>query len=637
MATDPEQERHRLMNVYSRMVDGEIQGIAKDEASLTDVARQVLHDEMARRGLDHLPPDRNGSQDEAAEDTEPEPMVTIPEQERHRLMNVYSRMFDDEIQGIAKDEASLTHVARQVLRDEMARRGLDRLPPDRNGSQDEAAEDTEPMVTIRSFGDVLEQPVPEQPDEDNGSIFDYSGVLFGPAAFLLNFIVAELSTGNLAVFARRLLRIYLPFSPLAERELLLCVVFPGVAAFCVSIFWATKTAKWVWIAPAFLLLVRMALFPYAQVHRSVMEPPDDFWRHFFYPDLSKGYGDPGVTDFLFFSLSTVRACSYSFVAWISGRWAPRLADNAIVIPMSDRPALKTPRAIVSTPRWLTATNLLIGMNVAVLALMAASGVSLLSPGTDRLVQWGASRGSLILHGQYWRLITQSFIHLGIFHLTQNMVCLWWIGRLAERLFGGLVLIVIYSLTGIGASLLSALSVPLRTSAGASGSILGIAGVLVVVVWYGRLRLPPSEFFYRRISVFVFLFLISGLSPGVDNWAHAGGFATGLLLGFWVARTLRMPTPHTLFSAASLFQAREAIKRQAHESAVEYLQAYTQIRPDSADGHALLGYSLDVLRRSAEAAKEYETAMNLGCADGAIEVNLAAIVVFKTKAANQQSV
>ncbi|HEY6351937.1 MAG TPA: hypothetical protein VI636_21285 [Candidatus Angelobacter sp.] len=72
MATNPERERHRLMDVYSRMADGEIEEIAEDEASLTGVARQVLHDEIARRGLDPLL-----SQDKAADATEPEPMVTI--------------------------------------------------------------------------------------------------------------------------------------------------------------------------------------------------------------------------------------------------------------------------------------------------------------------------------------------------------------------------------------------------------------------------------------------------------------------------------------------------------------------------------------------------------------------------------
>ncbi|HLJ28386.1 MAG TPA: hypothetical protein VKY85_16865 [Candidatus Angelobacter sp.] len=80
-------------------------------------------------------------------------MATGPEQERHRLMDVYSRMADGEIQEIEQDAASLTDVARQVLQDEMARRGLDRLPPDRDRSQAEAAE---PMVTIRSFGDVMQ-------------------------------------------------------------------------------------------------------------------------------------------------------------------------------------------------------------------------------------------------------------------------------------------------------------------------------------------------------------------------------------------------------------------------------------------------------------------------------------------------
>ena len=72
MATDP--ERERLTEVYSRMADGEIEEIAEDEASLTGVARQVLHDEIVRRGLDYSLSDQDKPQDETAE---PEPMVTI--------------------------------------------------------------------------------------------------------------------------------------------------------------------------------------------------------------------------------------------------------------------------------------------------------------------------------------------------------------------------------------------------------------------------------------------------------------------------------------------------------------------------------------------------------------------------------
>lgn len=468
------------------------------------------------------------------------------------------------------------------------------------------------------------------------SLVGHKSVVFGLAAFLLNLIVAELSTGNLAVFARRLLPIYLPSMTLVQRELVISFVFPATAALCVSIFWSTKTAKWVWIVPVSLLLMRMALFPPLHVQSSVMESVNHgFWRHFFYPDFSKGYRNPrDLIDFLIFGLGTVRAGSYSLVAWISERWAPRPTENTVVIPVSDRPELKTP--MVSSPRWLTATNLLIGINVAVFAIMVASGVSLLSPRTDQLVEWGANLGSITLHGQGWRLVTHSFIHLGIFHLAQNMVCLWWIGRLAEKLFGSFVLIVIYCLTAIGAGLFSALWAPLETNAGASGSILGIAGALIAVVASGQLKLPANEFFYRRISVFVFVFLLSGLAPGVNNKAHVAGFATGLFFGLWFARALRMPSPHAVFSAARLFQAREAIEKHAYESAVEYLQAYIHIRPDSANGHALLAYSFDVLQRFDEAAEEYQIAMNLGCTDRAIETNFAAIMASKSNTANAQS-
>lgn len=462
---------------------------------------------------------------------------------------------------------------------------------------------------------------------------NYKGLVVGLAAFLLNLIAAELSTGNLAFFVRRLLLIYLPSVTRIEREVVICILLPAVAALCVSIFWSTKTAKWVWIVPASLLLMRIALFPYWHVQTSVMAPVDhDLWRHFFHPDLSNGYRNPGeVTDFLIFTLSTVRAGSYSLVAWIAERWAPRPIIDTIVIPVSNRPELKMP--MVSSPRWLTATNLLIAINVAVFAIMVASGVSLPYVGTDQLLHWGANRGDITLHGQYWRLVTQSFLHLGVFHLAQNMVCLWWIGRLAEKLVGGFVVIVIYGAAGIGGGLFSALWDPLRNNVGASGPIMGMAGALIAVVTYGHLKLPANEFFYRRVSVFVFAVLLSGLAPGVDNMGHLGGLATGLLFGFWFARALRLPARHDFFSAARLLQAREAIRIHDYESAVEYLQAYIHIHPHNADGHALLAYSFDVLQRFPEAAEEYQTAMDLGCPDRAIEANLAAIMASKSNTAN----
>ena len=147
MAQNPEQERHRLMDVYSRMADGELQEIAKDEASLTDVARQVLHDEMARRGLDHLPPDRDRSQDEAAE--EPEPMVTI-------------RSFGDVMQAwLAKSSLESAAIECRLVDDNMVRLHWGLVNVLGGVKLQVKPEDAEVAL------ELLEQPVPEQPDEDN--------------------------------------------------------------------------------------------------------------------------------------------------------------------------------------------------------------------------------------------------------------------------------------------------------------------------------------------------------------------------------------------------------------------------------------------------------------------------------------
>ena len=148
MPTDPERERHRLMDVYSRMADGEIEAIAEDEASLTAVARQVLHDEIARRGLDHLLSDRDKSQDEAGDATEPESMVTI-------------RSFGDVMQAwLAKSNLESSAIECRLVDDNMVRLhwgivnvlGGVKLQVKREDAQ----------VAL----ELLEQPVPEQPDED---------------------------------------------------------------------------------------------------------------------------------------------------------------------------------------------------------------------------------------------------------------------------------------------------------------------------------------------------------------------------------------------------------------------------------------------------------------------------------------
>src|ERR1700677_984414 len=88
-------------------------------------------------------------------------------------------------------------------------------------------------------------------------------------------------------------------------------------------------------------------------------------------------------------------------------------------------------------RWASApaTYTLVGINCAVFIAMVVRGVSPSNPSVQELVNWGANFGGLVLAGQWWGLVTASFVHVGILHLATNMWCLWNLGLLGEPLLG----------------------------------------------------------------------------------------------------------------------------------------------------------------------------------------------------------
>src|SRR5438034_1313685 len=123
---------------------------------------------------------------------------------------------------------------------------------------------------------------------------------------------------------------------------------------------------------------------------------------------------------------------------------------------------RTPRA------WVTPT--MIVLNVAVFVAMVANGVSALAPTSASLIRWGADFGPRTTGGQSWRLLTNTFVHIGLPHIAMNMIALWQSGRMVERLLGNLGFAVTYLLAGLCGSIVSTLSHPFTVSAGASGAI-----------------------------------------------------------------------------------------------------------------------------------------------------------------------
>ena len=166
--------------------------------------------------------------------------------------------------------------------------------------------------------------------------------------------------------------------------------------------------------------------------------------------------------------------------------------------------------------------------------MVASGVSFTSPDTYSAVRWGADFGPLTFGAaQMWRLLTSNYVHFGIVHLLLNMWCLWGLGRLTEVFYTSADYVLLYTLTGVSGSMLSVALKPLGISAGASGAIFGLAGVMLTTLKWGKLPLLPENRsqIYKGVWQFAGLNLVFGaVSPSVDNLGHIGGFIFGLLIG-----------------------------------------------------------------------------------------------------------
>lgn len=195
-------------------------------------------------------------------------------------------------------------------------------------------------------------------------------------------------------------------------------------------------------------------------------------------------------------------------------------------------AALTPRAFV--------TPTVIGINGAVFTATVVGGVHALVPTAADLVGWGANFGPMTTHGQWWRLLTCTFLHIGIVHLAFNMWVLWDVGRLVERLVGNTGFAVIYLLSGAAGSLTSVWWHPGIVSAGASGAVFGIYGALLGFLALRRRSVPPGVLRELRNSTLGFLFfnLVYGLSePGIDLAAHVGGLACGFVCGHAMTQPL----------------------------------------------------------------------------------------------------
>jgi len=289
---------------------------------------------------------------------------------------------------------------------------------------------------------------------------------------------------------------------------------------------------------------------------------------------------------------------------------------------------------------ISVTRVLIGVNILIYLAMVVAGVSPVAPTSQDLVKWGASYGPYELSGEWWRVFTAMFVHIGVIHILLNMLCLSNLGPLAERLFGPRKFLALYVMSGVGGNVLSVGLHPQIVAAGASGAIFGIAGTLLALV---HLRNIPALATLRDrmgrsrglgVGGFIVYNLVYGFAnSGIDNAAHIGGLVIGCLIGLTVpivgsdtGRAALRQTYGVLLATAlglgagfvgvrRLHGVRVEVETARREliagddaAASERLQRILHDRPRDVEARALLGAVYNDQGRQADAIRELEIAL-----------------------------
>lgn len=187
------------------------------------------------------------------------------------------------------------------------------------------------------------------------------------------------------------------------------------------------------------------------------------------------------------------------------------------------------------------TRTLIGINALFFVAMVLTGVSPFSPSPQDLLRWGGSIGELSLGFQPWRLLVSNYLHVGIIHIGFNMWCLWNLGMIAERIFAPKTYVFVYTACGLAGSLASVWWHPYAVGVGASGAIFGLAGALIAALYLGALPIAPEVIkgtLRSLVSFAGYNLLFGAIVPGIDNFAHIGGFLMGLAIGAALAKRKR---------------------------------------------------------------------------------------------------
>lgn len=196
-------------------------------------------------------------------------------------------------------------------------------------------------------------------------------------------------------------------------------------------------------------------------------------------------------------------------------------------------------AITQLPVWL----IIAVLNIMVFVIMVFAGLGLISFEGYDLYAWGANHRLAVINGQWWRLLTNIFLHGGLMHLIFNLYGLFFVSIFLEPVLGRMKFIIAYIVCGLIASLASIWWYPAMVSVGASGAIFGLYGVLTALLTTNKVDTKLKNELLINNAIFIGINLVLGLAGGgIDNAAHIGGLLSGFMIGYIMYFFIDTPKP-----------------------------------------------------------------------------------------------
>jgi rhomboid protease GluP len=214
-------------------------------------------------------------------------------------------------------------------------------------------------------------------------------------------------------------------------------------------------------------------------------------------------------------------------------WGSRVRDAVTYVPPECQPFNDALRA---RTRWTVVTPAIAATSVVIFLGMVLGAGAMAE--RDTLLAWGASFGPRTTNGEWWRLLTSTFVHMGFFHVAASVAGTLRAGLMLERLVGHVAFATTYVSAGVLGGLATLAIHPVAMHAGASGAVFGIYGLLLASIGWGMVR--PSEMTIpkaalRQLAPGAAVFLVyTFITEGLVTPAMITGLTMGTICGLVLA-------------------------------------------------------------------------------------------------------